>query len=590
MGAIDWAQMNGGDAAAPAQGGAIDWSQVNSAPAAAPATPAPQSPGLGSMLYNNMVQPYVDLGKGAYRGLQNITDTLMQGGSTAVDKLAGTNTRASVDAAIKGNRAAYEAGLKNPNWAKAGEIGGEIVGTLPLAPESGATWLAGKAGPAVANALGKVPGLLTAANGAIQGGVTAGLTSSTSDAPLGQQIATGAGFGAVAAPLAAGVGRVLSPKGPSAAAQQMLDNGVTPTAGQLGGGWMNSAEQKLMSVPVVGDMIKGARTRAAEDLNVAVANRALAPIGQVVDKGSKAGSDLVEQVSNKIGSVYDSVQPKAQFVADPDFYKSLTGIRAGLAETAPGALPQFDNLVKNQIQNKLSGGSVDTLTNSRVNASMSGAQWGDTRSMINRVARERSAGNASADDRNLADALNALQGAINTSVFKHSPADVQPSIQSANAAWAQYKQMERAAGTVGAMNRGNVFSPAQYVSAVRKDLSAGQRAQGRGLNTEFAQNAQQVLGASVPDSGTAGRLGTAGAVGAMVSNPGMLLNPGLYAGALPALAYTPLGQKLMAAGMQARPGMQPAADALWRLGPAAAGLLGSAQDGQQMPDQYLLGQ
>ena len=116
-----------------------------------------------------------------------------------------------------------------------------------------------------------------AAGGALQP-VTNGGNDFWSD--KGKQVATGAAVGGAIAPVAGAVGRMVSPKASTNPQLAMLrDAGVNPTVGQALGGRMNALEEKLTSLPIMGDMISRARGKSLEGFNNAAINRATAPIG-----------------------------------------------------------------------------------------------------------------------------------------------------------------------------------------------------------------------------------------------------------------------------------------------------------------------
>lgn len=429
-----------------------------------------------------------------------------------------------------------------------------------LTPEDKALLAQGRAfqdeggAPATIGAIGADVAMSAAPGGLV--------TKAVSKAPLLArtlaEIGYGAGYGALTSPesrtegavgggvgsaLGMGVNRVvggaikpfIQPE-----AQAMMKEGIQPTIGQAIGGGVNTAEQKLRSLPLAGNLIRKARERATGEFNTAVGNRALGEIGESVGAGVKPGSGLTEEVATKIGNVFDRMEPNARFVSDPVFSQEVAAIRTQLSQTAPEKLTQFDNIVQNQIAAKLRNGA------------MNGEQWAGTRSMLGRISRDNRLGNASADQRALADAVGDLQEAVNSNVVKSSAASVQDDLANASSAWRQYKQMEKAAGMKGAMNNENVFTPSQYLSAVRGGLTSGQRAQGKGTNTEFAQQAQKVLGDTVPDSGTAGRLGmmdllVGGATGgAAYADPTGTLG----AAAVLAAPYTKTGSKFLMQGVE----------------------------------------
>lgn len=442
-------------------------------------------------------------------------------------------------------QAAGESGLDG--W----RMGGNILGTAPLA------MLAPAAAPATL-------GARTAA-GALTGGGMSLLSPVTDPADQKdfwgtktQQGAIGAATGGVMAPVAAGLSRVISPN-TSPEVQRLMAAGVTPTPGQiLGGGWART-EDKLTSVPFLGDMIKNGQQRAFRDFNRATYNDALAPIGRTMPNDMPIGSDAVAHVRREIGAVYDSVQPRATFAADQQFGADLGQIRAGLAQNAPAVLNQFDNIVQHQIDGKLTNGA------------MTGQQWGATRTTLGQIGRSRVMGNASPDDRALSGALGDLNDAVTGAVGRNSPPDIIPTLNQANAAYSRFKQIEGAAGSTGASNAGNVFTPAQYAAAVRKGSTAAQKSQNSGLNADFAADAQQVLGSKYPDSGTAGRglltLGL-GAAGGHAVAPGVVAPAALGIG-LGSLPYTRAGQRIVAGLLTQRPDIaQPLAGLLNQSSPA----------------------
>jgi len=79
------------------------------------------------------------------------------------------------------------------------------------------------------------------------------------------QVGVGAGVGAA-------LGKVVGPQ-VRPGVRELQAAGVQPTPGQAYGGFINDIEQKLTSVPVVGDMIQGARGRAAQEFSTAVTEK-----------------------------------------------------------------------------------------------------------------------------------------------------------------------------------------------------------------------------------------------------------------------------------------------------------------------------
>lgn len=447
----------------------------------------------------------------------------------------------------------------NPITTTAGKIGGNIVGTAPLAalaPEALAASTLGRIGTGAA---------IGAASGAA---APVDPASQNYWGDKGQQALTGGAWGAGGAALANALGGVVS--GANGAAQRRLaDSGVTMTPGQILGGGAARTEEKLTSVPILGDFIKNAQQRSVQSFNRAAYDNALEPIGQTLPRDIPIGSDAVQAVRNRIGQVYQSIEPRANFVADQNFNADVGAIRNNLAQTAPATLQQFDNIVANQVTNKLQHGFV-----------LDGRQWGNTRSEISTLARNQTLGNATPDNRALAGALGELNDAINAGVGRASPPDVLPDLARANAAYARYKQIENAAGSAGASNNGNVFTAAQFQNAIRRGSTSGQKATNSGLNAQFGADAQDVLGAKYPNSGTPGRAAIMAALGALGGHavlPAGVATPAIGAGALAALPYTGLGQRATQALLMSRPQFsQPVGQFIRESGSPFAAALGAA--------------
>lgn len=443
------------------------------------------------------------------------------------------------------------------DWAR---VGGQAGGMALLgggglaAPES----LAGKA---LMGALSGLGGTAAQPVTNLQPG------QSYADAKV-DQAKTNALIGAIAGPATGILGRTIAGAG-GEAQRRLADAGVTMTPGQILGTGAARTEEKLSSVPILGDFIKNAQQRSVQSFNRASYDNALAPIGQTLPRDVQIGSDAVQAVRDRIGQVYQSIEPRATFVADQNFNTDVAGIRNGLAQTAPATLQQFDNIVQNQVTNKLQHGYV-----------LDGRQWGNTRSEISSMARDQTLGNATPDNRALAGALGDLNDAINAGVSRASPPDVLQDLGRANAAYARYKQIEAAAGSAGASNNGNVFTAAQFQNAIRRGSTSGQKATNSGLNGQFGADAQDILGAKYPNSGTPGRaalMAALGAIGGHAVLPPSVAAPAIGAGAAAALPYTALGQRATQALLMSRPaGAVPVGNALARYGVPFSSALGAA--------------
>jgi hypothetical protein len=187
-------------------------------------------------------------------------------------------------------------------------------------------------------------------------------------------------------------------------------------------------------------------------------------------------------------------------------------------------------------------------------------------------------------DGKIFDALQDLDIGMMDLIAKHSPANKEL-LQKTNKAYSQFVPLR--AAQAKAME--GVFTPAQAMSAVRAEerkagaAGLGRLAAGEGRMQRPIEMAQRIIGPSLPDSGTAGRLLTGAALygggGALVGAPGDMSPEGallgLAGGMLGRGATTRLGQFGM------KRGAIPLAAAGLRA-PATAGLL-AQQVGPAIP-------
>lgn len=530
----DWAGNS------PASGASVDqWAGAAPAAAAQP-TPTPAGPGM-------LTSALTGFGQGV--------------GNTAlgIEQLAGKGVRAAGDLfAPTPNLSSLVTGAPRNMLQRAGDYltsdaaqGLNEVKTGAAAAEA-AHPIATGAGNLVGSTLATAPLASLGPGGLIAKGVTGGALAGASQ-PVDpdnpdfwtgklEQGAVGGATGGLGAAAVGGLARSFAPKALSPVAADLAARGVRMTPGQMAGGQANKLEQQLTSVPFVGQSVADARNRAIGDFNRAVYSDALAPIGQTLPAGIATGGAGVQHVGDQIGAVYDGLESQAKFNYDGQFHRDLQGIRSDmLAQGAPqSVMDQFDNIVRGNLTGKMDPNTGE----------LTGQQWGHTRSQLNTIVRNNTLGQPTADQQALASGVDALGDAVNANVVRNSPAGVQTDLTNANAAYARYKRLERAAGYTGARNSGNVFTPAQYGQAVGAASTAAQRGTNTGLNAELAQNAQQVLGTTVPDSGTAGR----GWLTTLLLAPHLIAHPGLIAGGVGAkAAYSPTGIRALNALATQRP-------------------------------------
>lgn len=365
------------------------------------------------------------------------------------------------------------------------------------------------------------------------------------------QVLTGAAFGGATPVVTSGVSRVISPKASTnPQVSKLRSEGITPTAGQILGGAAARTEEKLSSLPLVGDAIINAKTRAAGQLNRAVANRALSPVGSKLPEGM-VGREAVEFVGDTLGKKYDELLPGLTVKADREFADNITSLSSMLRNGSldPKYANGFDRFMRTNVLNKFKG--QNALTGQTVKDIES-----DLGQTIARYSKSQDP-----DAQLYADALKEVQSNLRDLVSRSNP-QAAKELKAINTGYANFKRMERAAASLGPED-GGAFSAAQLQNAVKAlDKSKDKRAFSRGsaLMQDLSESAKGVLGSKVPNSGTADRSFMALAT---------LLDPKAAAMALTApVLYSQPGQRALAGLLASRPqGAQAVADSLRQASP-----------------------
>ncbi|MAL01004.1 MAG: hypothetical protein CL536_02470 [Alcaligenaceae bacterium] len=458
-----------------------------------------------------------------------------------------------IDKAINEREQQYQtaraaAGREGFDWAR---LGGNIAGTAPLmaaAPASLAT-----AALPTRIAAGGVQG---AALGAANPVIGEDAQQNFGGEKLGQ-VGVGAAFGGATPVLTGAIGRLISPLASRAnsPAQTLSREGVQLTPGQALGGALMRMEDRAMSAPILGDAIRGARSRANESLNRAVYNRVLEPIGKST---TKTGREAVDDAAKMISQAYDDVLGKVSFRPDNGFSQSIANIRNMASSLPSKEAKSFNNVLQKEV--------IEPLTKSR-------AVDGMTFKRIESQLGERAQGFLRATDayqNDVGRALLEVQKALRENLARMNPAYANE-LQNVNRSFAQLVRLENAAGKIGAQE--GVFTPQQLAQAIRQtDRSSRKRAysSGRALMQDLSDAAQSRMSAKIPDSGTAERLMlNVGAVGSGVYSP--LIPAGLAVASVP---YLPGISRLATRSITGRPEKaQVLADQLRKLPPGFLGAL-----------------
>lgn len=460
--------------------------------------------------------------------------------------LVGRLPEGGVDQQVRQQESAYQA-QRGPDagvdWAR---IGGNVFSPANLA-------LASKL-PAAASTMGRI------GVGALGGAASAAMNPVTQEGDFAsnkmQQVGIGAAGGALVPALTAGIGRIVSPAASRNPELQLLQReGVRPTVGQALGGRWNATEEKLQSLPLMGDMISKARNNAREDFNRAALNRVTAPIGT---KASETGQAGVQQAGDMVSNAYTQAKNQlGNFRLDRQGVGELQKIRQ-MADILP------DETARGQFQKLWGTLANDISPNGTIKAEA-------FKRIDSKLAKEaaRFSGAPDAYQQQLGDALGEVRTSITQNALRANP-NAAAMMKAADTAYANLVRVEGA--SKNALQTGGFFTPGQLGSAVRQaDQSVRDRATARGsaLMQDLAGAGQSVLGNKVPNSATADRLMLgAGGLGAYALNPaipaGLLAGAGLYTSPIQSLlrgAVTARPQAAQAVRntlLQASPGFVPA--------------------------------
>jgi hypothetical protein len=412
------------------------------------------------------------------------------------------------------------------------------------------------------------------ASGAASGGLFAGepnYNANVSGPDYWKDQGIGAGInaaiGGVAPAVTSAIARLVRPN-TSPEIQTLMENGVRPTPGQMLGGTANQLEQAATSIPIVGDIVKTGRYGATQQFDRGAINQVLTQIGEKLEAPT-LGREAIQEMGDKVSAAYNARVPNASMALPQSSAQDISQLRTMASFMPPDRATQFEKILQGKVLDKISP-----------NGHMTGESFKEAESDLGKLASDYLYNHAAtSDERQLGGAVRELQSTLRGWLQQANPASASE-ISSANAAYARMLRVENAASRSGA--EPGLFSPAQLQAAAKKYATPRSYAQGTGLMQDYADAGRQVLGATLPDSGTpyrgmAALLGGS-ALGALAGekfdSPAATKTAlGIGGGALLAGGmYSPAGRAAIAHMLATRPEAATAlARGLWSSGPAVAG-------------------
>jgi len=520
---------------------------------------------IGNMVYGaakgaaDLVQAPAQL---AAHGVNSLIQWLPSVGPIKNLQTSSNNAINSIDDYLKRQEEQYQADTKGYTGAGVGRV---AAGVAPFLLSAGATG-APQASSVVA-ATGIAPKVLgaakTAGQGAAYGVLTQPATNVTQNPDGSNSFYADKTKQAIAGSLSALAGKaignvaakVINPE-TSADAKLLLDEGVNLTPGQILGGGFKRVEDGSTSVPVLGDMVKNAQRRALNDFNTAALNRSGVNVAEGGQEGlAEARKYFNTQYNNVLGQMSHS--PDQQFERDviaaaQNNQVSPEGMQDILATIKQQYVPKFQNGPNGAL---MSGNDIKAF---------------DRQLRINSESFSRS---QDPMDQRLGQAYGDIRDAFNDSLKRQNQGGLADALNDLDSQFASFAQYRNAATSATALKRDGIVTPSEYMAAVARGAKRSGRlndlAQGDALNQDLASAANNVLGNTVPDSGTPFRhaiqAGGAALLGHSVLPPQAaamvpLLGTGVLAASAP---YTTLGQKIAAALLAKRPDVAaPIADAV----------------------------
>jgi len=345
----------------------------------------------------------------------------------------------------------------------------------------------------------------------------------------------------------------------SADVKKLMDLGMSKfTPGQLMsdtsflgipvGKGLQTAEKSATSVPFLGDIFGNGLRTSFKDFNKAMANKALEPLGIKVPANIKEGEETNKFMQDAIGDAYDTARNSAMFRANHidsngrDVAGRLEDLADKVRPMTGSNAKEFDKIVKSDLIDPIKNGAFRLVS-------------GDTFRQL-----EENLGQKAQESQNtaLSSAYRSMLAGLRQELAIQNP-HVAQHLSNTHEVFKNANILTNASGRRA--NIEGIFNPEQFSSAVKASAGNKATASGMGRFMDEANAASNVLGNSVPNSGTAGRaMWGAGILGGASVAPlvGPLAAKGLLAGA----AYSPLGMKVLTNMATKRPqmmkNMQPA--------------------------------
>ncbi|MFA6031810.1 MAG: hypothetical protein WC889_02785 [Myxococcota bacterium] len=465
----------------------------------------------------------------------------------------------------------------NPTASLAGTISGGVP-TAMLA-EAGAAAAGAKLGTSLLSRMVGSPRTADALYGAASGAGAADEGDRLTGGVLGG--IAGLGGGIAGRGIARGAGNAATGVR-NESVQYLRDRGIPTTVGQTLGGIPKLFEDRLSSVPIIGDLINARRREGIAALRPAAVGEAVEEIpNNLAATVGLPNRDVLEIGRQAVGSAYDTALGGVDLTVDPS-YRSDLGAALMRSRSLPEPLRDvFDSTLTNRVAPMFNG---QNLSGRNLQGAIQGLRK-DAGALIKRDEVQSDL---------FKDRTVDVEEALFNLAERQAPGTPE-ALQLANSANRRMSIIEDASAR--ALNNEGDFTANQLGQAIKSNASRfnGTRAMNSGQAPlqHLQEAAQNVLPSSIPDSGTSGRLammalpaalgGAGGGLDLATDGGGGSAVGGLSIGALLSLGGTRNGQRFLSMLLADRP------DILSRLGgqinnnAAIGGVIGAPTALQLLP-------
>jgi len=320
--------------------------------------------------------------------------------------------------------------------------------------------------------------------------------------------------------------------------KKLIDMGMTKfTPAQLMsqipviGPALREAEKKATSVPLLGDIVAGGIKTSFGDFNKAIANKALEPLGIKVPSNVKAGAETNQFINQEIQNAYNTVRDNTVFNT-----KKYDSFGRDVAQRMEDAMKFHSPLLESdakEFKKNINGDIIKTMRDAKM---LGGDAFREMEEKLGQLTTEGYQKNPT-----LGKAYENMLLALRNELGYQSPA-MRDYLTKTHEVFKNMKVLEDASARRG--NVDAIYSPQQFGSAVQAKAGKAQTAQGMGRFVDEANAGSNVLGNTVPDSGTAGRSMIGQAIlGAGSMTP--VLGPLALKALVGSAAYSPAGMKVL---------------------------------------------